>query len=92
MNEIGEGTICTPCTQLIAQPGKSGLTLGNRMLLPLLHSQVLKKVAFVFFGVCSSYIQKEYFKGEHKTILQSNNMVALRVIYLHLRYGMVQYV
>jgi hypothetical protein len=27
LNEIGIGTICTPCTQLIAQPGNSGLTL-----------------------------------------------------------------
>jgi hypothetical protein len=30
-------------------------------------------------------------KEEQKTILQSNNKVALNVIYLHLRYGMVQY-
>jgi hypothetical protein len=30
-------------------------------------------------------------KGGYKTILQSNNMVALRVVYLHLRYGMEQY-
>ncbi len=29
-------------------------------------------------------------EGGHKTILQSNNMVELRVVYLHLMYGMAQ--
>ncbi len=81
--------ICLFWTSLLTGEGGRSLIKRWRESLVLYKFNHSKTAFFISSNI--QYITSgSPMKEEKKTILQSNNMVELRVIYLHPRYGMVQ--